>query len=67
MSDADDNQSRRDQPPMTQSQSQSTTGDTSFAKKATPENLLSGYQRSAAAFDELLADGRRIRVRITRI
>jgi uncharacterized circularly permuted ATP-grasp superfamily protein/uncharacterized alpha-E superfamily protein len=57
MSDADDHKDRRDQPPMTQSQSQSqsATGDTSFAKKATPENLLSGYKRNAGAFDELLA------------
>ena len=54
MSDADNNQSRRDRPPMTQSQSQSATNDTSFAKKATPENLLSGYKRIAGAFDELL-------------
>ena len=55
MSDADDNKGRRVQPPMTQSQSQSATNDTSFAKKATPESLLSGYKRSAGAFDELLA------------
>ena len=47
MSDADDNKGRRDQTPMTQSQSQSATGDTSFAKKAAPESLLSGYRRSA--------------------
>ena len=40
---------------MSQSQSQSAQGDTSFAKKATPEKLLSGYKRSAGAFDELLA------------
>jgi len=59
MSDAGDNKGRSDQTPMTQSQSQSTTGDTSFAKNATPESLLSGYQRSAGAFDELLAaDGK---------
>ena len=58
MSDTGDNQNRRDRPPMTQSQSQSTTGDASFAKKAQPENLLSGYQRIPGAFDELLdADG----------
>jgi uncharacterized circularly permuted ATP-grasp superfamily protein/uncharacterized alpha-E superfamily protein len=37
------------------SQSQSATNDTSFAKKATPAGLLSGYKRSAGAFDELLA------------
>ena len=55
MSDADNNKARYDQPPMTQSQSQSATGDTSFAQKATPEKLLSGYKRSAGAFDELLA------------
>ena len=54
MSDADNNQSRIDRPPMTQSQSQSSTGDTNFAKKATSDKLLSGYQRSAGAFDELL-------------
>jgi uncharacterized circularly permuted ATP-grasp superfamily protein/uncharacterized alpha-E superfamily protein len=39
---------------MTQSQSQSTPGDTNFAKKATLEKLLSGYQRNAGTFDELL-------------
>jgi uncharacterized circularly permuted ATP-grasp superfamily protein/uncharacterized alpha-E superfamily protein len=55
MSDADDHKDGRDRPPMTQSQSQSATGDTSFAKKATPENLLSSYKRSAGTFDELLA------------
>ncbi len=44
---------------MTQSQSQSATNDTSSAKNAMPDNLLSGYQRSAGAFDELLAgDGK---------
>ena len=59
MSDTGDNKGRSDQTPMTQSQSQSTTNDTSFAKKAVPESLLSGYQRSAGAFDELLApDGK---------
>ena len=59
MSDADDSKRRRDQPPMSQSQSQSTTNDTSFAKKATPAGLLSGYKHSAGAFDELLtADGK---------
>ena len=41
-------------PPMTQSQSQSAPGDASFAKKVTQEKLLSGYKRSAGAFDELL-------------
>jgi uncharacterized circularly permuted ATP-grasp superfamily protein/uncharacterized alpha-E superfamily protein len=55
MSDAGENKNRRDQPPMIQSQSQSTPEDTSFAKKATPEKLLSGYKHSAGAFDELLA------------
>ncbi len=55
MSDADDNQGQRDRLPMTQSQFQSAPDDTSFAKKATPGNLLSGYQRGAA-FDEFLAD-----------
>src|SRR5665213_1346976 len=40
---------------MPQSQSQSATNDTGFAKKAAAENLLSGYKRSAGAFDELLA------------
>ncbi len=55
MSDAGDSQDRRDQPPMSQSQSQSATDDTSFAKKATPAGLLSGYKHSAGAFDELLA------------
>ena len=55
MSDAPDNKGRRNQPPMTQSQSQSATGDTGFASKAKPEGLLSRYQRAAGAFDELLA------------
>jgi uncharacterized circularly permuted ATP-grasp superfamily protein/uncharacterized alpha-E superfamily protein len=55
MSDAENKNRDRDQPPMMQSQSQSAPDDTSFAKKATPEKLLSGYQRSAGAFDELLA------------
>ena len=42
---------------MTQSQSQSATGGTGAAK-APPTGLLSGYQRSAGAFDELrAADG----------
>ena len=40
---------------MTQSQSHSATNDTSFAQKTMPEKLLSGYKRSAGAFDELLA------------
>jgi uncharacterized circularly permuted ATP-grasp superfamily protein/uncharacterized alpha-E superfamily protein len=57
MSDADDQLNRR-KPQMVQSQSQSASDDTSFAKRATPENLLSGYERNAGAFDELLgADG----------
>ena len=55
MSDAPDNKGRRNQPPMTQSQSQSAMDDTSFAKKATPSGLLSGYKRAAGAFDELLS------------
>ncbi len=53
MSDDDKANSRK--PPMTQSQSQSASGDTSEAKKASPTGLLSGYKRSAGAFDELLA------------
>jgi uncharacterized circularly permuted ATP-grasp superfamily protein/uncharacterized alpha-E superfamily protein len=40
---------------MSQLQSQSVTDDASIAKKATPAGLLSGYKRSAGAFDELLA------------
>lgn len=55
MSEADDHKGRRDQPPMIQSQSQSAPDDTSFAKKAVPEKLSSGYKRTAGAFDELLA------------
>lgn len=55
MSDTDDNKGRRDQSPMSQLQSQSVTDDASIAKKATPAGLLSGYKRSAGAFDELLA------------
>ena len=55
MSDAPNNKGRRNQTPMTQSQSQSATGDARFAHKAMAEKLLSGYQRSADAFDELIA------------
>jgi uncharacterized circularly permuted ATP-grasp superfamily protein/uncharacterized alpha-E superfamily protein len=55
MFDAEDNKDRRGQLPMIQSQSQSATGDTSIAKTATRENLLSGYRCTAGAFDELLA------------
>jgi len=55
MSDAENKKSDRDQPPMFQSQSQSATDETCAAKKATPAGLLSGYQRRAGAFDELLA------------
>src|SRR5258706_3535798 len=58
MSDAENKDSNRDPTPMSQSQSQSATGDTSFANKAKPEKLLSGYKRRAGVFDELLtADG----------
>ena len=45
---------------MTQSQSQSATGDTGFASKAKPEGLLCRYQRVAGAFDELLDGGGKI-------
>ncbi len=59
MSDAENQYRRRDQPPMTQSQSQSTADDPSFAQTATSEKLLAGYQRDRGAFDELLgADGK---------
>ncbi len=59
MSEAENKNSNRDHPQMSQSQSQLATGDTGFAKKAMPEILLSGYQRRAGAFDELLAkDGK---------
>jgi len=40
---------------MIQSQSQTATGETSFAKKATPEKLLAGYKPAKGTFDELLA------------
>jgi len=60
MSDAPDNKGRRNQPPMTQSQSQSATGDAGFASRAKPEGLLSRYQRAAGAFDELLDGGGKI-------
>jgi len=60
MSEAPDNTGRRNQPPMTQSQSQSATGDTGFASKAKPEGLLSRYERAAGAFDELLDGGGKI-------
>ena len=58
MSDAADRSSNRDQTQMFQSQTQSTTGDASAPKRATPEagGLLANYRRSAGAFDELLAD-----------
>ena len=55
MSDSDNRQPGRDPTPMTQSQSQSATGGTGAAK-APPTGLLSGYQRSAGAFDELRDD-----------
>ena len=60
MSDVPDNKGRRNQPPMTQSQSQSATGDAGFASRAKPEGLLSRYQRAAGAFDELLDGGGKI-------
>jgi uncharacterized circularly permuted ATP-grasp superfamily protein/uncharacterized alpha-E superfamily protein len=40
---------------MIQSQSQTATGETSFAKKATPEKLLASYKPAKGTFDELLA------------
>ena len=59
MSDADNSRRDRDQKQMFQSQSQSAAGDVGEAKKAAPPGLLSGYQRNAGAFDELLAaDGK---------
>jgi uncharacterized circularly permuted ATP-grasp superfamily protein/uncharacterized alpha-E superfamily protein len=60
MSDVPDNKGRRNQPPMTQSQSQSATGDAGFASRAKPEGLLSRYQRATGAFDELLDGGGKI-------
>jgi uncharacterized circularly permuted ATP-grasp superfamily protein/uncharacterized alpha-E superfamily protein len=60
MSDVPDNKGRRNQPPMTQSQSQSATDDAGFASRAKPEGLLSRYQRAAGAFDELLDGGGKI-------
>jgi uncharacterized circularly permuted ATP-grasp superfamily protein/uncharacterized alpha-E superfamily protein len=57
MSDSDKRRRGRDPTAMTQSQSQSATGGTGAAK-APPTGLLSGYQCSAGAFDELrAADG----------
>ncbi len=58
MSDATNKKRERDQAQMIQSQSQSMTGESSAAKKAMPPagGLLAGYQRSSAAFDELLAE-----------
>ncbi len=67
MSDANDLKRERDQPPMFQSQSQSATGDTSFAKKPAAAGLLSGYQRSASTFDELLADDGKLRPHYARL
>src|SRR5580692_9914095 len=55
MSDAENKNRNREQPPMIQSQSQTATGETSFAKKATPEKLLAGYKPAKGTFDELLA------------
>ena len=54
MSDADNMRHNRNQQPMLQSQSQSSTGEGGDAKKASSVNLLSDYKRSAGAFDELL-------------
>jgi uncharacterized circularly permuted ATP-grasp superfamily protein/uncharacterized alpha-E superfamily protein len=53
MSDPDNRPRNRDQTQMSQSQSQSATGGPGL--KAAPGKLLSGYKRSAGAFDELLA------------
>lgn len=39
---------------MSQSQSQSATSDTGFVEKSQADRLLTGYSRSAGAFDELL-------------
>ena len=59
MSDADNMRHNRNQQPMLQSQSQSSTGEGGDAKKASSANLLSDYKRSAGAFDELLdVDGK---------
>ena len=66
MSDAADNPGRRNRPPMTQSQFQSAPEDTSFAKKAKPESLLSGYE-SGAAFDEFLAADQQPRPQYARL
>ena len=54
---------RRDQPPMIQSQSQSATGEAGIAEKARRRRtgLLAGYQRTAGAFDELLAEDGELR------
>jgi len=54
MSDPDHSQRGRGPKPMTQSQSQSAP-DATGAAKTTSTGLLSGYQRSAGAFDELFA------------
>ena len=52
MSDTDNPQPNCDQRHMFQSQS--TIGEAGDAKKASPGKLLSGYRRTAGAFDELL-------------
>jgi uncharacterized circularly permuted ATP-grasp superfamily protein/uncharacterized alpha-E superfamily protein len=54
MSDADNKNQNRHLPPMPQSQTQSATNDTSFAKKSEPEKLLADYKLSKGLFDEAL-------------
>ena len=59
MSEADNTRPNRDQRQMFQSQTQSAMGAPEDAKKTAGENILSGYRRSAGAFDELLdAEGK---------
>ena len=60
MSDADDKPATRISQMI---QSQSMTGGASAAEPAAPApaELLAGYQRSASAFDELLAESGRVR------
>ena len=54
MFEADDSKQNRDRMPMPQSQTQSATSDTGFAKKAAPEKLLANYRLSKGLFDEAL-------------
>ncbi len=69
MSDTDTKKRNRDQTPMFPSQSQSPASKVSAAEEAAPEpaGLLAGYQRSPAAFDELLGEDDQLRSHFARL